>query len=130
MYKQQRKCKKKKSLTLYLFKTSFVKPYLKKNNGISTLSLNVENSYLHESSHAKKGALDISLPQVSRIQETRLYLELLLIQDFARHDGKEQKQPMTLSLSSRSLEYSWEKKINFHETITRQLKKYMVCTGV
>lgn len=121
------------SLTLYLCKISFVKPYLKKTMGFQ-LSLNAErvpcNSHLCESSHAKKQVLNILLSQVSRTQATRLQLELLLTQVFARHYGKEQRQLMTSSLPSRSLEYSWEKKINFHEINTRQLKKYVVGTGV
>ena len=123
--------KKKVDESYLILKYNFFREAIpEKNNGISTLSLNVDNSHLPESSHAKKRVLDILLSQVSRTQATRLQLELLLTQVFARHYGKEQRQLMTSSLPSRSLEYSWEKKINFHETNTRQLKKYVVGTHV
>lgn len=121
------------SLTLYLCKISFVKPYLKK-----TMGFQLCHCMLKEFPVTPTYVSQVMQKSMSLTSYYHKYQELkqpdfswnyyLLV--FARHYGKEQRQLMTSSLPSRSLEYSWEKKINVHETNTRQLKKYVVGTGV
>lgn len=94
--------KKKKVYETYLiFMQNLVCEAIpEKRKGFKPFNYMLTPTYM---SHAKRGALDISLLQVSRTQETRLWRNSYLPKSLLGVTGKDKKQPMTSSLPSRNL---------------------------